>query len=301
MGLPRKAAPVAVSALVLVCAVLGALFAARRWPQPFSCPPDPPLFATVHCGRELTALRYYAPSHWDELRVYQSRPPGELWALEENEVQSVLRLDVWNTTTLYITRFASALAAELAPERRPPGAPPARVLLLGLGGGSAAVLLHRALGCHLPPVDAAGCSLELTGVDSSEDALAITRAHVLAEQGQRVRYVRADGSAFLRRRGPAYDCIFNDVYVGALAPGSTRDAAFARLCFGRLRPGGLYVVNVYEQDPGETHLRPLLAQLRALFGEESVWVLASDGAGEEPCEGEGAAGVNHLVFARRAD
>lgn len=283
MAAPARARGRTVAAVALLSVALGAW---QLWQQP-RCPADPPPFATVYCGRELTALRY-AVSHWDELRAYESRPPGVQWSLDTDEVQTVLQLHTNSTSTEYIARFVAEAAGRVA--ALPPDAPPLRVLLLGLGGGSAARLLHVTAGCA--DADAA-CRLQLVGVDASGDALAITRTFVLPEARGRVRYVRARAEDFMARSDAVgFDVIFADVYVGTRSPPGTRSAAFAARLHEALRPGGLYLLNWFDVPEERDNFDPHLAMLRGLYGTAaSVW--------EEVLE-SGTGHANRLVFAQHA-
>jgi spermidine synthase len=251
---------------------------------PPSCPDAPPNWDTVHCGHELTALRYSAVSgdwHWDELRVYASRRGSADWDLEEDEVQTVLLFHTHSTSSEYITYFVDAAAGRLAARSGDQN-----VLLLGLGGGSAAYLLRRALGCHL-----GACALQLTGVDASVDALNITRALVLPE-GPSVRYVHSRAEPFLAAAAArSYDVIFADLYVGPAAPRSTRGLAFASRARSALSADGLYVLNWYDAVDAREFFEQHLQMLRSLFGQDNVWYVEVGREGDTDVP-------NKLVFAR---
>ena len=116
-----------------------------------------------------------------------------------------------------------------------------RVLLLGLGGGSAARIV-RAL--------APGAAI--TGVEIDADVVRLARRHFdLDALG--VETVTADARDYLARTRGRFDAILEDCFVGEedelAKPEGIPDPAFARAA-ARLRPGGVLVSNALDEAPG---------------------------------------------------
>jgi spermidine synthase len=130
-----------------------------------------------------------------------------------------------------------ALAAPLLAlaKRRPP-----RILILGLGAGSAAQLLRR-----LAP------RAHIVGVELDGDVVAAARAHFdLDALGVDVRV--CDARELLARERRLFDYIVEDVFVGTTRT-LRKPAGWPRpmldLAVGRLAPGGVLVVNTIHEGP----------------------------------------------------
>jgi peptide deformylase len=115
---------------------------------------------------------------------------------------------------------------------------PARVYVVGFGGGRIPMVLHH----HLPAVV----------IDSTETEAFVVR---LAQQyfgielDDRMRVAVEDGRAFLERREP-YDVILVDCFsADGHHPYRLSTAEFYELCRGRLRPGGVVATNLSSADP----------------------------------------------------
>jgi spermidine synthase len=142
-------------------------------------------------------------------------------------------------------RTGSVWDALAAPLAWLPAARRRSVLVLGLGGGSAA-RLARALAPHA----------RIVGVEIDADVLAAARAAFdLDELG--VEPVLADARAFLERGRGRFDAVIEDVFVGAGRAVRKPDwlpepglAAAAR----RVAPGGLLVTNALDDAPRAARL-----------------------------------------------
>jgi spermidine synthase len=115
-----------------------------------------------------------------------------------------------------------------------------RVLVLGLGGGSAARIV-RAI--------APDC--EIVGVEFDPAVVRAAREH-LDLDALDVRVVLGDALAFLREDESRYDAILEDVFVGqgdaVHKPGWVPQPAHA-LAKKRLAPGGVFVSNTLDEAP----------------------------------------------------
>jgi len=148
----------------------------------------------------------------------------------------VLTRSVWDALALPVLA--------LPPARR------RRVLVLGLGGGSAARLVRA-----LAP------EARILGVEYDADVLRAARRHLgLDELG--VEVVRADARRWLERSRRSFDLVIDDVFVGrgwsVHKPDWMLDAGLARAA-DRVAPGGLLVSNTIDETAAAT------ATLRARF------------------------------------
>jgi spermidine synthase len=122
----------------------------------------------------------------------------------------------------------------LAPGRR------RSILLLGLGGGSAA-RVARALA---PPA-------RIVGVEIDPEVVALARRHFDLDQ-LGVEVIQADASVFLARSRERFDAVLDDVFVGRgravhkpawLLAGGLASAA------ARVAPGGVLASNALDEAP----------------------------------------------------
>lgn len=107
-----------------------------------------------------------------------------------------------------------------------------RVLLLGLGGGSALELLReRGVRAHVDAVELDPVVVRLAREHFGIDALAPLSIHV------------ADALAWVAQPGPRYDLVLVDLFVEDEMPAGSRDEPFLRALAARLVPGGVLLVN----------------------------------------------------------
>jgi spermidine synthase len=147
-----------------------------------------------------------------------------------------------------------ALAAPLA--LLPARSRPRRVLILGLGGGSAA----RALRVLDPDA-------ELVGVELDRDVLRLARRHFGLDELD-LEVVVDDVFRFLRRDRRRFDLVVEDVFVGSLRsvhkPRGLLEEAYP-LMARRLRPGGLLVANTIHESPAVVRaMKPLVGRVLSL-------------------------------------
>lgn len=143
-------------------------------------------------------------------------------------------------------------------------APPARVALIGLGGGSLAKFCHQ----HLPRT-------RIDAIELDARVIALRDAFAIPRDDRRLRIRLGDGVDFVARHARAFDAILLDGYDEAGMPARLRSVAFAAACRAALRPRGLLVVNVDRGDPG---FELLLRRLRASFSD-AVLVVDDDDRG----------------------
>lgn len=134
-------------------------------------------------------------------------------------------------------------------------AAPAKVLMIGLGGGSLPKYCHA----HLPDAD-------ITVVEINAEVIALRDTFKVPPDGERFRVVAGDGAAFVAKAAPgAYDLILVDAfnYDGQPDPLSSLD--FYKACRKALVKGtGALVVNLQDTEPECTRL---VGRIWQTFGE----------------------------------
>jgi spermidine synthase len=115
---------------------------------------------------------------------------------------------------------------------------PARIAMIGLGGGS----LAKYCVATLPDVD-------FTAVEIDPEVIALRDTFGIPPDGPHFRILREDGAAFVRRDGPPLDVVIVDAFVRGGQPDALGTAAFYDYCRERLAPGGVLAVNLYIDDP----------------------------------------------------
>ncbi len=150
---------------------------------------------------------------------------------------------------------------------------PARIGMIGLGGGSQAKFIHR----RLP-----GARLEVA--ENNPQVLALRRRFRVPRDDDRLQVLLADGAQFVRERAGCFDILLVDGYDESGIPGALASQAFYDDCRKALAPGGVLAGNLYATDH-QDHVR----KLERSFGRGRVWVL------------EEARQSNRVVFAWTGD
>jgi spermidine synthase len=112
---------------------------------------------------------------------------------------------------------------------------PARVLMIGLGGGTFTTLVHRALP-----------EISIDAVDIDPMVVAAARACFDLREDDRYRVHVADAAQWIARDRGAYDYVLLDSYAGEEIPAALRTEDFFRAVARRLAPGGVVAINVAE-------------------------------------------------------
>ncbi len=138
---------------------------------------------------------------------------------------------------------------------------PARIAMIGLGGGS----LARYCAQTLPEAD-------FTAVEISPAVIALREAFAIPADGPRFRVRRADGAVFVRDDTVApLDVLLIDGFDRDGQPPQLCSAAFYDACRARLAAGGVLVVNLHTDDPG---CETCLERIRAAFAGRCVAIPA---------------------------
>jgi spermidine synthase len=149
---------------------------------------------------------------------------------------------------------------------------PARVLMIGLGGGSLAKFCHR----HLP-------RSELVVVEINPHVIALRERFKVPPDGPRFRIVEDDGARFVATTPLRFDVLMVDAFDAERMPEALGARRFYDDCADALRPGGLLVANLHASHP---HVPVYIDRLSAALGGQVIHVDDHDGG-------------NRVVFARR--
>jgi spermidine synthase len=140
---------------------------------------------------------------------------------------------------------------------------PARIAMIGLGGGSLVKYCRR----RLP-------GSEFTAVELSPAVIALRDEFGIPQDSAGLRIVCADGAQFVRDASEAFDVLLVDGFDSAGQPPQLCSAAFYDACHAALRPGGVLVVNLCTDD--SAHGR-YVGRIGAAFADRLVVVDADDG------------------------
>ncbi|HMW22872.1 MAG TPA: fused MFS/spermidine synthase [Burkholderiaceae bacterium] len=190
-----------------------------------------------------------------------------------HEVQSFMRSDAPDALALAYTRLMMGFLL-WHPQ-------PARIGLIGLGGGSLVKFCHRHLSAsHLEVVEINPHVLELR--DEFE----------IPADDARLTILQADGARWVRERPEAFDVLMVDGYDYDGLPSALATQRFYDDCAAALRPQGLLVLNLFR---GHPHHAVHLDRLRRSFDDAVLEVPD----GEAGALDEAAGGANSAVFAGR--
>jgi predicted membrane-bound spermidine synthase len=109
-----------------------------------------------------------------------------------------------------------------------------RVLVLGLGGGSIPVYLHR----FVPEA-----TIDVVEIDPG--IIAAAKKYFGLRETSRLRLIESDGRVFLNRHPEPYDIIMVDVFSGSYIPFHMMTKEFYQLVRNRLNPHGVAAINIW--------------------------------------------------------
>ena len=159
---------------------------------------------------------------------------------------------------------------------------PARIAMIGLGGGSLAKFCHR----HLPRTD-------LTVVEINPHVIALRERFRVPADGAHFRVVLDDGAHFVASTSARFDVLMVDAFDAERMPEALGTRRFYDDCADVLRPGGLLVANLHASHP---HLPVYLDRMGAAMGGQLLRIDDRDGCNSVVFACRGGA----LVPARRA-
>jgi spermidine synthase len=140
--------------------------------------------------------------------------------------------------------------------------PRERVLLLGLGGGSALELLRER-----------GVRAAVDAIELDPEVVRLARARFGIERWQPLAIHVADALVWIDQPGPRYDMVLVDLFVEDVIPPLAREEGFVRALAARLAPGGLLLFNQLGHTPAHAAAAHAFAQ-RAAAWLGSAWLLA---------------------------
>jgi spermidine synthase len=109
-----------------------------------------------------------------------------------------------------------------------------RVLVLGLGGGSIPIYLHR----FLPEA-----TIDVVEIDPG--IIAAAKKYFGLRETNRLHLFESDGRVFLNRHREPYDIIMVDVFSGSYIPFHMMTKEFYQLVRNRLNPHGVAALNIW--------------------------------------------------------
>ena len=144
-----------------------------------------------------------------------------------NYTESVTNLRDPDDLPVHYTRFMTT--ALPYPEK------PAKILMIGLGGGSISTYLGRAMP-----------ELTIDTVEIDPGVINAAKQYFGIRENERVKYLAGDGRVFLNRNKQLYDLILVDAYHGGYVPFHLLTKEFYTLVKQRLAPGGAASFNVHD-------------------------------------------------------
>lgn len=150
--------------------------------------------------------------------------------LNSDTVQSAMRIDRPDALELSYTRAMMAFLLFRAP--------PSRLVLIGLGGGSLAKFIYR-----LMP------ETRTTAVEIDAEIIDVARVYFgLPAQAGRLRTVVADGAEFVEAQIATVDSLLVDAYDGDSLAASFASESFFRAARRALAVGGVFAINLWSND-----------------------------------------------------
>jgi spermidine synthase len=195
------------------------------------------------------------------------RTEGDRRTLEftPGDIQSAMRLSRPHALVLAYARAMMCFAL-FVPR-------PARILMVGLGGGSMARFCYR----HFPDA-------HITVLELHPEVIALRADFMVPPDGARFEVVHADAAEWMAAHVAApgvFDVIVVDGFDAAGLPPALSSLPFYKDCRRRLTPDGVLAANVFSYDPRH---REVLAALDEAFDGRS-------------CRLDTVAGNNHILFA----
>lgn len=114
---------------------------------------------------------------------------------------------------------------------------PVAIGMIGLGGGSLAKFCHHEL---------ADC--RMTVAENNPHVMALRRSFKVPDDSDHFEILKADGAAFVAAHADAFDVLLVDGFDQQGQPASLCTQAFYDTCFAALKPDGVLVVNLHQDD-----------------------------------------------------
>ncbi len=144
---------------------------------------------------------------------------------------------------------------------------PARVLLLGLGGGCLATALHYQLkGVHI------------TAVELRSSVIELATKYFYLPYGKRMQIIQAEANNWLQTGVERkVDIIFTDLYQAQGADQGQFHATFIENCVKQLKLDGWLVINAWMEHQNDTSLlddlKPYFSDIRTTHTSSHNWII----------------------------
>jgi spermidine synthase len=142
---------------------------------------------------------------------------------------------------------------------------PRRVLVVGLGGGTLPMFLHK----HYPEAT-------IDAVDIDPEVVDVAKRFFGFDEDEFMRAHVGDGRQFIEQFRQPYDAIFLDAFGGDSVPAHLTTQEFLRAVRRAVKPDGVVVGNVWAR-----HSNPLYDSMVRTYEEvfDELYILAVQGAG----------------------
>lgn len=163
---------------------------------------------------------------------------------------------------------------------------PARIGMIGLGGGSLAKFCHR----YLP-------ASKMLVLEINPHVIALRHEFQVPDDDGRFQVIAADGALFLRTEAPVFDVLLVDGFDHQGQPAALSTPGFYADCHAALAPDGVLVVNLHYDHPDY----PLLVErIRRGFGGNAVEALSGEKSNSVVFASRGQAITPRSMSVRRA-
>jgi spermidine synthase len=143
--------------------------------------------------------------------------------------------------------------------------PPARMLVVGLGGGTLPTLLHAAY---------PDARIDVAEIDPA--VVSVAEGYFGFVQDDRLRARIGDGRQFIERAEPStYDVIFLDAFDAKAVPRHLTTQEFLGAVRAAFRPDGVVVANIWGPRANVVYY-PMLATFRSVFDELYLVIAQND-------------------------
>ncbi|MBB3009362.1 fused MFS/spermidine synthase [Cupriavidus alkaliphilus] len=141
---------------------------------------------------------------------------------------------------------------------------PARISMIGLGGGSLAKYCYR----HLT-------NTKVVAIEINPEVIALREQFQIPPDDERLEVVCADGAEYVANQNARPDVILVDGFLAGGMPVQLGTADFYAACHARLADTGVLVANFLESDPD---IPLYLEEASTAFGQSMSLSLAEDSA-----------------------
>lgn len=139
---------------------------------------------------------------------------------------------------------------------------PARIAMIGLGGGSMAKYCLR----YLPSVD-------FTAIEISPEVIAFRSEFAIPPDNERFRVICGDGADYVRDTSNRVDALIVDGFDASGQPPQLCSQDFYDLCVAKLSDNGVLVTNFWAAD---VEYGACISRLRNSFGNRVVSISSED-------------------------